>query len=378
MNNDEPLSPSSRGGYDYSYDNTYASTSKHQHRPPIHHPMTIVESPQLSPCGEADEQWGQNPRLAPPSPHVHYHGASLASGSAQGQMIDEDLRLRIVRTPTESLHEAAREDERRRIGKRKRKGTLRKTLFGGQSKLARGFSMGGSGSSRPGTAASDVAATIPLPISPVRPGTAGSATSPGGLIDGIGMGLYGMNEFAHTLQQQQQQASASVSVSALPFPPNASTRTANQEEEAKAESFATPAIAQGESSSNAGGLPSSSAPSSSSTNVHPVSTSKGGLWSSIFSSKSRRKDRKAAELRRRRNVYLNIELPMDELDKYGLPKGVYSRNKVRTSKYTIWTFVPKNLSEQFRRVANLYFLGLIILQSGLLNLLFSRLSRDIG
>jgi phospholipid-translocating ATPase len=38
------------------------------------------------------------------------------------------------------------------------------------------------------------------------------------------------------------------------------------------------------------------------------------------------------------------------------------RNKVRTSKYTIITFIPKNLFEQFRRAANIYFLALVILQ----------------
>jgi phospholipid-translocating ATPase len=83
---------------------------------------------------------------------------------------------------------------------------------------------------------------------------------------------------------------------------------------------------------------------------------------------------KTAESRRRRNVYVNVDLPDFELDKRGLPSARYARNKgksfasvqpslqfkelltVRTSKYTLWSFVPRNLSEQFRRVANLYFL----------------------
>jgi len=33
-------------------------------------------------------------------------------------------------------------------------------------------------------------------------------------------------------------------------------------------------------------------------------------------------------------------------------KNVYATNQVVTSKYTIFTFVPRNLLEQFRRVAN--------------------------
>lgn len=38
-------------------------------------------------------------------------------------------------------------------------------------------------------------------------------------------------------------------------------------------------------------------------------------------------------------------------------------NQIRTAKYTVLTFLPKNLFEQFRRVANVYFLILIILQA---------------
>ena len=35
---------------------------------------------------------------------------------------------------------------------------------------------------------------------------------------------------------------------------------------------------------------------------------------------------------------------------------VYPDNLVKTSKYTIWNFLPRNLYEQFRRVASFYFL----------------------
>ena len=42
--------------------------------------------------------------------------------------------------------------------------------------------------------------------------------------------------------------------------------------------------------------------------------------------------------------------------------GVYCTNEVRTTKYTIISFLPKNLYEQFRRVANIYFLAIACLQ----------------
>ncbi|KRX62031.1 putative phospholipid-transporting ATPase ID [Trichinella sp. T9] len=40
----------------------------------------------------------------------------------------------------------------------------------------------------------------------------------------------------------------------------------------------------------------------------------------------------------------------------------YARNFIRTSKYNLFTFLPKNLFEQFQRLANFYFLILMILQ----------------
>ncbi|BFZ02549.1 hypothetical protein BsWGS_05588 [Bradybaena similaris] len=40
----------------------------------------------------------------------------------------------------------------------------------------------------------------------------------------------------------------------------------------------------------------------------------------------------------------------------------YANNYISTSKYNIFTFLPKNLFEQFQRLANAYFLGLLVLQ----------------
>ncbi|KAJ7779132.1 hypothetical protein B0H16DRAFT_806330 [Mycena metata] len=65
---------------------------------------------------------------------------------------------------------------------------------------------------------------------------------------------------------------------------------------------------------------------------------------------------------RRRNVYVNTPLPRGEVDAGGDPVVRYPRNKVRTTKYTILTFIPRNLYEQFRRIANLFFLTTVVVQ----------------
>ncbi|KAH9928461.1 phospholipid-translocating P-type ATPase [Epithele typhae] len=67
-----------------------------------------------------------------------------------------------------------------------------------------------------------------------------------------------------------------------------------------------------------------------------------------------------------RTVFVNQPLP----DAYFDPKKptkvlnehVYRSNQVITSKYTVITFLPRNLLEQFRRIANIFFLGIAILQ----------------
>ena len=246
--------------------------------------------------------------------------------------ISEDHRLRIVRTPTESLHELAREDERRRVGKRKRRATFRgRSFFGGNSKLGRTASQitthstsnsqshSNSGHGR----LSSSAGTSQHGHTSVGPGGLARSTSASGIAAALAKATHGFA--ASTFGQQVEEARRE----------QHNTRTANQEEEAKAEQFRAPA--------------------------------EEGLHTAAKSGE------KAAEARRRRNVYLNVDVDAADLDKYGEPR-TYSRNKVRTSKYTLWTFLPKNLTEQFRRVANLYFLGLVILQSALTepNLMYAK------
>ena len=55
-----------------------------------------------------------------------------------------------------------------------------------------------------------------------------------------------------------------------------------------------------------------------------------------------------------RSVFVHDDLPQDYYDKKQrvLKDHVYATNQVITSKYTVITFLPRNLLEQFRRVAN--------------------------
>lgn len=55
-----------------------------------------------------------------------------------------------------------------------------------------------------------------------------------------------------------------------------------------------------------------------------------------------------------RTIFINQSLPDDYHDARGRvkPEHIYSSNQVITSKYTVVTFLPRNLLEQFRRVAN--------------------------
>ncbi|KAJ2887612.1 hypothetical protein FB639_001188 [Coemansia asiatica] len=60
-----------------------------------------------------------------------------------------------------------------------------------------------------------------------------------------------------------------------------------------------------------------------------------------------------------RKIYANTEIPEEELASHA---HHFCTNAIITSQYTLLNFLPKNLSRQFRRVANIYFLVLTILQ----------------
>lgn len=65
-----------------------------------------------------------------------------------------------------------------------------------------------------------------------------------------------------------------------------------------------------------------------------------------------------------RRVMVNTDLPREMYDSKGKvsKNAVYDSNQIVSAKYTIYNFVFKNLLEQFRRVANIFFLVLVILQ----------------
>lgn len=60
-----------------------------------------------------------------------------------------------------------------------------------------------------------------------------------------------------------------------------------------------------------------------------------------------------------RSVYMNEPLPAEAFDHKGKPhrSWTFSTNQVLTAKYTVYNFIFKNLLEQFRRVANIFFLS---------------------
>lgn len=62
-----------------------------------------------------------------------------------------------------------------------------------------------------------------------------------------------------------------------------------------------------------------------------------------------------------RQLYFNQPLPPDLLDESGSPIQQFTRNKIRTAKYTPLSFIPKNLWFQFQNIANIFFLFLVIL-----------------
>ncbi|XP_034487258.1 probable phospholipid-transporting ATPase IM [Drosophila innubila] len=84
----------------------------------------------------------------------------------------------------------------------------------------------------------------------------------------------------------------------------------------------------------------------------------------ISASASARNLRRLSQLRRRRSSYYfsENERRIRANDKDFNSQFKYHNNYIKTSKYSLLTFLPFNLLEQFQRLANFYFLCLLVLQ----------------
>ncbi|XP_022213425.2 phospholipid-transporting ATPase ID isoform X4 [Drosophila obscura] len=86
--------------------------------------------------------------------------------------------------------------------------------------------------------------------------------------------------------------------------------------------------------------------------------------SEVSESKSARSLRRLSQMRRRRSSYYfsENERRIRANDKEFNLQYKYHNNYIKTSKYSVFTFLPFNLLEQFQRLANFYFLCLLVLQ----------------
>lgn len=83
------------------------------------------------------------------------------------------------------------------------------------------------------------------------------------------------------------------------------------------------------------------------------------LWARFVSFILRRSVKNEPEDRKRKVVPNHMVPPKTPRKDH--PNGKRVNNKVRTTKYTLLSFLPRNLLEQFHRVANLYFIFIVLL-----------------
>lgn len=82
-------------------------------------------------------------------------------------------------------------------------------------------------------------------------------------------------------------------------------------------------------------------------------------WKQYFCFFSREKQTFVDDSRSR--TIVPNHLGTTKLNKNQNPKGPCHNNRICTTKYTFLSFLPKNLLEQFHRVANLYFIFIVLL-----------------
>lgn len=76
-------------------------------------------------------------------------------------------------------------------------------------------------------------------------------------------------------------------------------------------------------------------------------------------SKVQRQKKKKPKENKTRTVHANILY--DNTKREENPNRHYANNKIKTTKYTVLSFLPKNLFEQFHRFANVYFVFIALL-----------------
>lgn len=83
------------------------------------------------------------------------------------------------------------------------------------------------------------------------------------------------------------------------------------------------------------------------------------IWTRMFCTILRKNPRTDPEERYRIVVPNHLVPPKTPRKEH--PNGRRPNNKVRTTKYTLLSFLPRNLLEQFHRIANLYFISIVLL-----------------
>uniref|UniRef100_A0A8C6TDU4 Phospholipid-transporting ATPase n=1 Tax=Neogobius melanostomus TaxID=47308 RepID=A0A8C6TDU4_9GOBI len=83
------------------------------------------------------------------------------------------------------------------------------------------------------------------------------------------------------------------------------------------------------------------------------------VWGKVFAAESGRQRKKKTKESKTRTVHANILY--DSAKGEESPNRHYANNKIKTTKYTLLSFLPKNLFEQFHRFANVYFVFIALL-----------------
>nr|ACO15272.1 Probable phospholipid-transporting ATPase VD [Caligus clemensi] len=93
--------------------------------------------------------------------------------------------------------------------------------------------------------------------------------------------------------------------------------------------------------------------------IRTPATNPEKLFSFNLFGKSNRNEEHPGEVKQR--VVVPDHVIPNDIPEAEHPNHKYTKNQIRTTKYTLLWFLPKNLFEQFHRCANLYFLFIVLL-----------------